>query len=245
MNLTIDIGNTNLTLGLFKADKLVKRDSLATKSSQYYDFFKRLFRKYTVDKVIVASVVPQATRKLEIALKKLKVKPVLILGKNLVVPVKNRYQFPQQVGQDRLVNAFACVKLYGCPGIVVDFGTAITFDVISRKKDYLGGMILPGIETSLSALKEKTALLPQVKLNQPPKELIGRNTRDSILSGVIFGFSGLTDNLIKKLKGKLGKNTLVIGTGGNIEFISSHCQEFTAVDINLTLKGLNLILSSH
>ncbi|MCX5707684.1 MAG: type III pantothenate kinase [Candidatus Omnitrophica bacterium] len=225
MNLTVDIGNTNLTLGLFKNNKLVIKAALATKNSQYYAFLKPFFRKYAIDTVIVASVVPQATRKLETALKKLKAKPVLILGKNLVVPIKNRYQFPKQVGQDRLVDAFACVKLYGSPAIVVDFGTAITFDVISRKQEYLGGMILPGIETSLSALKEKTALLPKVKLSRPPKEIIGRNTRDSILSGIIFGFAGLTDNLIKKLKLKLGKRTLVIGTGGNIKFISSQCRE--------------------
>jgi type III pantothenate kinase len=244
MNLTFDIGNTNLTLGLFKGDKLVLRDTLATKSNQYYTFLSRLFRKYAIDKVIVASVVPRATRKLESALKKLKVKPVFILGKNLVVPVKNRYQFPWQVGQDRLVNAFAAIKLYGSPAIVVDFGTAITFDAISSKQEYLGGMILPGIETSLAALYEKTALLPRIKLSSAPKGLIGKNTRDSMLSGVIFGFASLTDGIIKKFKLKLGQRTKVIGTGGNIKFISPHCPEFQAIDINLTLKGLNLILTN-
>jgi type III pantothenate kinase len=242
MNLTIDIGNTSVTLGLFQADKLMHRAALATRNNQYYTFFKPFFRKYPIDKVIVSSVVPQATRKLEVALKKLKIKHVIILGKNLVVPISNLYQFPGQVGQDRLVNAFAAIKLYGIPAIVVDFGTAITFDVISSKQEYLGGMILPGIETSLAALYEKTALLPRIKLDTAPKNLIGKNTRDSMLSGVIFGFASLTDGVIKKLKLKLGQRVKVIGTGGNIKFIFPHCQEFSAIDLNLTLKGLNLIL---
>ncbi len=244
MILAIDIGNTTITLGLFKNDKLLKRDALVTQSSQYFSFLQRYFTKYNIRKVIVSSVVPQATKKLEQALRRLKVKNTLILGKNLVVPIKNRYQFPEEVGQDRLVNAFAAIKLYGYPAIVVDFGTAITFDVISKKKEYLGGMILPGLETSLKALAEKTALLPKIGLSAPPKNIIGKNTRDSMLSGVIFGFASLTDGVIKKLKQKLGKNIKVIGTGGNIKFILRHCQELSTVDINLTLKGLNLILSS-
>jgi type III pantothenate kinase len=242
MNLTIDIGNTNLTLGLFKKNRLIKRLALATKSPDYYPFLKKLFSRYQIDKVIVASVVPKATRKLEVALKRLNASQVLILGKNLVVPIKNRYQFPKQVGQDRLVNAFAAIKLYGAPAIVVDFGTAITFDAISRKQEYLGGLILPGMETSLAALKEKTALLPKIKLSAAPQDLIGKNTRQSMLSGVIFGFASLTDGIVNKLKRKLGQNTKVIGTGGNIRFIRRHCQEFSATDIDLTLKGLNLIL---
>jgi type III pantothenate kinase len=245
MNLAIDIGNTNLTLGLFKNNKLLKKGALATNAKEYYSFLKLYFTRFKIEQVIVASVVPEATQKLELALKRLKTAKPLILGKNLLVPIKNRYQFPKQVGQDRLVNGFAAVKLFGSPAIVVDFGTAITFDVISRKKEYLGGLIVPGMETSLSALWEKTALLPRIKLDKAPKDLIGKNTRDSMLSGVIFGFASLTDGTIKKLKLKLGKNAKIIGTGGNIGFISRHCQEFTAIDINLTLKGLNLILSSH
>ncbi len=214
------------------------------RKNQCLSFLKKYFTKYPIEKVIVASVVPQATKKLEQALKRLKVKNTIILGKNLVVPIKNLYQFPQEVGQDRLINAFAAIKLYGYPAIVVDFGTAITFDVISEKKEYLGGMILPGLETSLRALAEKTALLPKIGLSAPPKNIIGKNTRDSMLSGVIFGFASLTDGVIKKLKQKLGKNIKVIGTGGDSKFILRHCQELSAVDINLTLKGLNLILSS-
>lgn len=242
MNLTIDIGNTSITFGIFKDNNLLKRLSLPTRPYCYNIFLSKLFRHYAFEAVIVASVVPAATKTLENALKQLGGKKPLILGKNLVVPIKNRYQFPKQVGQDRLVNAFAAIKLYGAPAIVVDYGTAVTFDVISSKGEYLGGLILPGIETSLAALKEKTALLPRIKLSQPPKNIIGRNTRQSMLSGVIFGFASLTQGVIYQLKQELGKNCRVIGTGGHIQLIAPYCPVFDAKDINLTLKGLNLIL---
>ncbi len=241
MILAIDIGNTNLTLGLFKNDKLLKRQTQAILNNQYLNFLKRYFANYNIEKVIISSVVPQATEKLKQALEKLKNKNTLILGKNLIVPIKNKYQFPKQAGQDRLVNAFAAVELYGCPAIVVDFGTAITFDAVSGKKEYLGGMILPGLQTSLNSLARETALLPKIKISKPPRDIIGKNTRNSMLSGVIYGFSSLTDGVINKLKHKLGKKTKIIGTGGNIELISKYCKVFSATDINLTLKGLNLI----
>jgi type III pantothenate kinase len=242
MNLAIDIGNTNLTLGLFQNGRLIKRDFLATRSPDYYPFLKRYFTRNIIDQVIVASVVPQATKKLESALRKLKAEKVFILGKNLVVPIKNRYQFPEQAGQDRLVNCFGAIKLYGYPAIVVDFGTAVTFDAVSRKKEFLGGIIFAGMETSLAVLEEKTALLPKVKITAVPKHVIGRNTRDSMLTGAIYGFSSLTDGLVRLLKRELGPRCQVIATGGNAELIAPFCRELTAVDLNLTLKALNLLL---
>jgi type III pantothenate kinase len=195
--------------------------------------------------VIVSSVVPKATTRLELALRFLKVKNVHILGRDLAVPIKNLYQYPRQVGQDRLVNGYAAARLYGVPAIVVDFGTAITFDIISAQKEYLGGLILPGLETSLSALSEKAALLPKISLAKPPKGLIGRNTKDSMLCGIIFGFASLTDSVTQELKDELlGKNAQVIGTGGNIRFISQYCHNFDSIDQDLTLKGLNLIFQT-
>jgi type III pantothenate kinase len=243
MNLSIDIGNTNITLGLFQGSQLLKRSAWETRKGTYYFLLKRYLKRRKVKKVIVSSVVPQATGEIERALKKLKVENIFILGKNLAVPVKNQYKIPRQVGQDRLVNAFAAINFYGSPAIVVDFGTAVTFDAISSKNEYCGGLIIPGLETSLSALAEKTALLPKIKLSQPSKQIIGKTTRNSMLNGLIYGFASLADGLIRKLKQELGKKTIVIGTGGNIELISSHCREFKAIDIDLTLKGLNLLLS--
>jgi type III pantothenate kinase len=191
--------------------------------------------------VIIASVVPHATK---IILKNLKtvlphIKP-LVLGKNINVPVKNKYSIPSQVGQDRLVDAYAAIRLYGAPAIVVDFGTAITFNVISKNKEYLGGIILPGLATSLNALAEKTALLPKISLEKPAK-LIGRNTKQSILSGIIFGFSSLADVLTAKIKHQIGRSAKVIATGGHSTIMKSYCSGFNAIDKDLTLKGLMMI----
>ncbi len=244
MILAVDIGNTNITLGFFKNSRLVERAAVATAAGQYFSFLKKYLNNYSVDKIIVSSVVPQASKKLKQAFKKLKINDAFILGENLLVPIKNKYQSPQHAGQDRLVNAFAAVKLYGCPAIVADFGTAVTFDAVSKKGEFLGGMIFPGIEASLSVLAQKTALLPKIDLISRPKAMIGKNTRESMLSGMIYGFSSLSDGVIKKLKRELGENTIAIGTGGNINIISGHCREFSIIDINLTLKGLNLILEA-
>jgi type III pantothenate kinase len=240
MLLAIDIGNTNIACGLFKKDRIIKRFSFPTKPGQYYYFLKRELKKNIPDSAIIASVVPKATSRLELALRFLRVGQLIVLGENITVPIKNRYRYPKQVGQDRLVNGFAAVKLYGTPAIVVDFGTAITFDVISKKKEYMGGMILPGLGISLDSLNQRTALLPRIKL-YAPSEFIGRDTKNSILSGIVYGFAGLTDTLIERIKNKLGKNVLVIGTGGDIGFIGRYCKKIDKIDKDLTLKGLNLI----
>lgn len=240
MLLAIDIGNTNITLGLFRKNRLIRRYSFATQQRYYRPFIKKLLSCQPIEAAIISSVVPQATKQIEKTIKNLTPTKVIVLGRDIIVPIKNRYLYPKQVGQDRLVNAYAALKLYGVPAIVVDFGTAVTFDVISRNREYLGGLILPGLEISLDALAEKTALLPRIKLAKP-KGLIGRNTANSILNGIVYGFSVLTDGLIDKLKSELNKNYKVIATGGNINFIAKYCTKFDAIDINLTLKGLNLI----
>ena len=241
MILAIDIRNTNITLGFFKENRLIERCAISTSASQYLSFLRKYFNKYPIEKIIISSVEPQAAKKLKQALNKLKFYDALILGENCFVPIKNKYQIPQQAGQDRLVNAFAAVKLYGCPAIVADFGTAVTFDAVSGKGEFLGGMIFPGMEASLTYLAQRTALLPKINLSGRPKDMLGRNTRDCMISGMIYGFSSLSDGVIRKLKQKLGKNIIAIGTGGNINLISGYCREFSVVDVNLTLKGLNLI----
>jgi type III pantothenate kinase len=241
MILTIDIGNTNITAGLFHGQRLVTKFSSPTRRTGYQTFLYTAARN-KVTSVIVGSVVPEVTAGLLKAVKRTfpGLKPE-ILGRNTVVPVKNKYKFPQQVGQDRLVNAYAAIRLYGYPAIVVDFGTAITFDVISPKKEYKGGIILPGLQTSLDALSEKTALLPKLDLARPAS-LIGRDTRNSMLSGIAYGFAGMTDTLITELCLRNRSKTAVIGTGGHIKFIAPYCKCFTAIDPDLTLKGLNLLV---
>ena len=237
--LAIDIGNTNINSGVFDKDKLLKKYVIPTNKKDYSSGLKNVFAKSDIDNVIVCSVVPDATSKIKKALKPF-CKNIFIVGKDIKVLIKNLYRNPKQVGQDRLVNAYAGVILYGAPLIVVDFGTAITFDVISKNKEYLGGMILPGVGISLDALAKKTALLPKVKL-RAPKELIGRDTKSSILSGVVFGFALTADGLACKIKDKIGRSAKFIGTGGNISFISKYCRSLDKIDPDLTLKGLNFI----
>jgi len=244
MLLTIDIGNTNISLGLFRKSSLVRRYQIPTKNKKYFPFLKKIICKNEIGDAIICSVVPSASKILERDLNRLLEKRILIIGKDIIVPIRNLYRKPKQVGSDRLVNAYAGFKLYGSPLIVVDFGTAITFDVVSKNKEYLGGMILPGLEISLDALATKTALLPKVKLEKP-KELIGRDTRNSMLSGIVYGFAAFTDCLVKRLKSKLGINTKVIGTGGNISLISKYCKQIDKIDIDLALKGLSLIYNNR
>ncbi|MDD5079213.1 MAG: type III pantothenate kinase [Candidatus Omnitrophica bacterium] len=238
MLLTIDIGNTNISFGLWTNGKLARKFDLDTKKYTLVQV-KRLLKNKKPDDVVICSVVPQATRRLELEFTRWLGKKIKVIGKNLKIKITNRYRQPKQVGQDRLVNAFAATALYGSPLIVIDLGTAVTFDIISGKKEYLGGMILPGLAISLESLCQRTALLPQVKVAQP-KEFIGRDTRNSMLSGVIYGFASLTDDLCRKIRAKIGKNAKVIGTGGNIRLLARYCHSIDKIDQDLTLKGLYL-----
>ncbi|HOW42863.1 MAG TPA: type III pantothenate kinase [Candidatus Omnitrophota bacterium] len=241
MLLAIDVGNSNLTFGIFKKNnRPVSRASAPTYPLRYGQCLAKLFRRSPIDAVIISSVVPAATQALKKELKHFSGARVHFLGGNLQVPIKNNYRFPEQVGQDRLVNAYAAVKLYGAPAVVVDFGTAITFDLISRRKEYLGGLILPGMRISLETLEEKTALLPKILLKKP-EEFIGRDTANSMLSGIVYGYAALTDELTARIRKLLGTAAPVIGTGGNIKLIAPYCRRFTTIDMDLTLKGLKLI----
>ena len=238
MLLAIDIGNTNISLAVFKGASLLKRAVLPTSAKSYKHILKKLIGRNDMQ-VVVCSVVPDATVRLRQELKRLGVK-AYIIGKEIKVPIKNLYRKPGQVGQDRLVNAYSGVRLYGAPLVAVDFGTAITFDSISASGAYLGGMILPGLGISLDSLASRTALLPKIKL-QPPREFIGKDTQSSILSGVVFGYAALVDELCARLKQKLGRRAKVVLTGGNARFMAKFCRNFDQVDPDLILKGLMLL----
>jgi type III pantothenate kinase len=239
MLLAIDIGNTNIGFGIFQANRMIRRFDIPTKDYALRKLKYNLGRLRITDAVI-CSVVPSATGILARDLKPLLARKPYIIGKDIVVPIKNLYRKPRQVGQDRLVNAYAGIRFFGAPLIVVDFGTAITFDVISKNKEYLGGLILPGLKISLDILAQRAALLPKIKLNAP-QEFIGRDTKNSMLSGIVYGFALLCDDLTGRIKEKIGKKAKVVGTGGNIGFIANYCNKFDKTDRDLTLKGLNLI----
>ncbi len=243
MLLAVDIGNTNISFGLFKAGSLIKRFSIPTKSYS----FSRLKAHFTgprPENAVICSVVPKINPIINRDLKALTGANPYNIGKQIKVPISNLYRRPLQVGQDRLVNAYAGVAIFGSPLIVVDFGTAVTFDVISAKDEYLGGMILPGLNLSLRALYENTALLPRVKLAQP-KEFIGKDTKNSILSGVVYGFASMSDDLVKMIKAKIGRSAKVIATGGDSAILKKHCKNIDCIDADLTLKGIYLVYNSQ
>ncbi|MFH0855472.1 MAG: type III pantothenate kinase [Candidatus Omnitrophota bacterium] len=234
MLLAVDIGNTNISLAVFKGSRIVKSWIIPVKK---YRPLRSL--GLPIKGALICSVAPQITRRLIIDIKKsLGIKP-LIIGKNAGVPLKNLYQEPKQLGPDRLVNAYAASRIYSTPVVVVSCGTAITVDAVSKNKEYLGGYILPGIHSLFLALSLNTALLPKVKLTAPDSG-IGRNTRGCILKGVILGGAGAIDALIEKIRLKTGKNTKVIGTGGDIELIKRFSKHKIKADKNLTLKGIFL-----
>lgn len=243
MLLAIDIGNTNISFGVFKGRKIVKKTAVPTRD-YIHKIITRKLGRVEIDDIIICSVVPKATRILAKDLKKIFSRTPRVLGKDIFVPIKNLYHKPKQVGQDRLVNAYAGIKLYGAPLIIVDFGTAITLDVVSRKGEYLGGIISPGVEMSLEVLVKRAALLPKIKI-QKPKVLVGRDTKNSMNSGIIYGTSCLVDGLLAKIRKKMsGKKAAVIATGGHSRLLSVYCRGINKSDPDLTLKGIKLILSS-
>lgn len=245
--LAIDIGNTNITAGLFKGTKLAAKTKMPTCCySSYGRSMKALIREGRLDpddveEVIVSSVVPLSLARFVVEARKAfpRVK-ISILGKDKIVPIKNLYKIKGEVGQDRLVNAYAAKALYGSPAVVIDLGTAVTFDVISKKGAYLGGLILPGIELSLCSLYKRTALLPKVELKEA-RYIIGKDTVNSMRGGILFGFGAMADGLVSRYKKILGKNTKVIATGGNCRLIKKYAKSIRIVDEDLTLKGLHII----
>ncbi|OGX32125.1 MAG: hypothetical protein A3D27_03290 [Omnitrophica WOR_2 bacterium RIFCSPHIGHO2_02_FULL_46_37] len=248
MNLVCDIGNTHIALGFFKKKRLVLKTKLETpKAAQFETFLKNTLSSKNIAfprirAGIICSVVPALNKKIKNALSSLTDKPVYLLGKDLTVPIKNLYAKPGQVGQDRLICAYMASLLYGAPAITVDLGTAITFDLVSENREYLGGVILPGLHLSLAALHQNTALLPGIKLEHP-ETIIGRDTRQSMLSGITFGFGSLIDGLADKLKKRLGAKTKVIACGGDALFIKPYCKKIDYFAPDLILIGLSKLLN--
>lgn len=244
--LAIDIGNTNITLGLFSGDRLVRKLKTPTGSRYLHGRCLRSIRALggsgdnDAPHIIISSVVPLALSRLIMELNKTSKCAISVVGRDRKAPIRNLYKNISEVGQDRLVNAFAAKTLYGSPSVIIDFGTAITFDVISGKGEYLGGLILPGIEMSLSSLHNKTALLPKVEL-KPATSIIGRDTVNSIRGGMLFGIGAMCDGLCAKYRKILGNKTIIIATGGNAGLIQRYTKSIRIVDEDLTLKGLKLL----
>ena len=248
MFIAVDIGNTTIAFAILKGAKIVERKRLDTHQSvadlkkqlgQLFSLWRRKHGKARGS--IICSVVPDALKLVERSVVQgFGIQP-LIVGKDVRVPIKNHYRKPQQVGQDRLVGAYAAKILYGQPAIIIDLGTAITFDVISHKGEYLGGAIVPGIRLSAEALYKKTALLPQIEI-RAPKKVIGQTTQESILSGLFFGYGCLCQGFIQMISSQIKGRPKVILTGGHTHLMKRFIESrIRVVDEDLVLRGLYLL----
>jgi len=249
MLLCIDIGNTNITLGLYQGETLGPRWRLATDHERMPDEFALqllgllahagLSSKEVCD-VAIASVVPPLTgRWVEVCRTYLACDP-LVVGADVRTGVRIRCEEPGAVGADRIVDAVAAYRLYGGPACVVDFGTATTFDAISAEGDYMGGAIAPGIGIAADALFQRAAKLPRVEIARPPS-VIGRNTVHAMQSGLLFGYVSLVEGMVARFKSELGPETKVIATGGLAELIAQETPVIQIVALWLTLDGLRMV----
>jgi len=260
MLLVLDVGNTNTVLGVYEtgtlgfvaktaSDRLLAHWRVATVMTHTVDEYGVLFRNlFAIGKVeaaevhgiIISSVVPPMDSTLrEVCERYFRLKPLFVEpGVKTGMPVL--YENPQEVGADRIVNGVAAFEKYGGPCVVVDLGTATTFDAISRKGEYLGGVISPGIGISARALFENTARLPFVDIKKPAK-VIGTNTVASIQAGLFFGYLGLVDGILERLISELGTDTKVVATGGLARLIGDNSKYIKNVDDLLTLEGLRII----
>ncbi len=253
MLLCIDIGNTNITIGLYEGDQLGPHWRLATDHGRMPDEFAMqligLFNFAQLDPtqihgVALASVVPPLTGKwVEVCRNYLELEPLVVTAQT-ETGVRILYDDPAAVGADRLVDAVAAHQLYGGPACIVDFGTATTFDAINREGDYLGGAIAPGIGISMEALFRHAAKLPKVDIAQPPAA-IGRNTVHAMQSGLLFGYVGLVEGMVARFRAELGDDMQVIGTGGLATVIANETTVIEHIAPWLTLDGLRMVYAMN
>jgi type III pantothenate kinase len=251
--LAADVGNTQSHMGLFEGDELVQHWRFATQVEATADELAvgvstllalRGLEAGAVNGTIVSSVVPQLTPEYQGMSQRYLQGECLILGPGVKTGMPIMLDNPRELGADRLANAVAAYDLLGGPCAVADFGTAITFDVVSDAGEYLGGVIGPGVEISMEALAQRTAKLPPIELGEPPSEaggVIGRSTHQSLLSGITYGFAGAVDAIARRIQGELGEEVRFVATGGHAAAIVPFCELIDEVDDLLTLTGLRLI----
>ena len=252
MLLAIDIGNTGITLGLFEGGKLGPHWRLASDNERTSDEYGILMTKLleraglrvnddgVIRGIAIASVAPALTGVLTRACRDyLRVDP-LVVDADTRIGIPLRYEDPRQIGADRVVNAVAACRLYKGPACVVDFGTATSFDALSADGEYLGGAIAPGIGVAADALFRRTAKLPRVDLCRPPS-VIGRNTVHSLQSGLLYGYVGLVEGMVRRFRAELGPEMKTIGTGAMVELIAGETDVIDIVNLWLSLEGLKII----
>lgn len=250
MILVIDVGNTNIVLGIYSKEKLIKNWRISTDKNKTYDEYGVLINQFfeyegidrvSIKSVIISSVVPTIMHSLEHMSKSYFGKEPIVVGPGIKTGLNIKYENPKEVGADRIVNAIAGYEKYGGPIIIVDFGTATTFCAISEDGEYLGGAISPGINISTEALFSKASKLPKVELIKP-KTVINRNTVASMQSGIIYGYAGMVDAIVNGMKREIqGEVRNVVATGGLSNLIASESSTITRVDGQLTLEGLRIV----
>jgi type III pantothenate kinase len=249
MLLAIDVGNTQTLAGVYHGDELLhewrmatEREATADELAAAHDQILRLRGGSlgALDEMVVGSVVPPLTAAYQsLAIKYLEHEP-LVVGPGVRTGISLAIDNPHELGADRIANAVAAHRRHGGPCIVVDFGTATTFDAISEAGEYLGGIIAPGIETSLDALASRAARLVKVDLVAPPRA-IGKSTVESMRSGIVFGTVALVDGVVARMKEEMGADTLVVATGGLASLVCRHSLQIDEVEPLLTLEGLRLV----
>lgn len=254
MLLVMDTGNTNTVLGVFSGDKLIHQWRIETNHHKTSDEYGMLIKSLLAHEgialedirgVAISSVVPPIVSSFaNMCRKYFRLKP-LIVGPGVKTGLNVKVDQPKETGADRIVNAVAGIHEYGAPLIIVDFGTATTFCYINKNKEYLGGVISPGIAISIEALISRASKLPKIEL-QFPKKVIGTNTVHSMQSGVIYGYIGLVEGILKRMKDEVGEEDIkIVATGGFANFLKKATNVFDITDSHLTLKGLKLIFEKN
>lgn len=249
MLLVIDVGNSNIVLGIYREERLVKDWRISTDKSktpdEYGILIHDLFRLAGIDfsdvtAIIISSVVPTLTGVLErLSRDYFGPKPYLV-GPGIKTGMPIHYDNPREVGADRIVNSVAGFEKFRCPLIIVDFGTATTFDYVNKKGEYCGGAIAPGLVVSMEALFQKASKLPRVEIARPPS-VIAKNTVNSMQSGIYFGYVGLVDGIVARMKAESRENPKVVATGGLAGLIAPESISIDVVEEFLTLEGLRIL----
>ena len=249
MLLTIDVGNTNLTLGLYEGEELGRHWRLATDHARMPDEYGLQFlgllenagcSPENLKGVSLASVVPALTMRVVQACREYLKQEPLIVDTGVKTGIKIRYEDPRAVGADRVCDAVAVMHLYGGPACVIDFGTATTFNALTKNGEYLGGAITAGINLAAEALSTRAAKLPNIDLQRPPS-IIGRNTVHAMQSGLIFGYVSMVEGMVSRFRAELGEDMQVIATGGLVEIVARETKVIEHIAPWLTLDGLRII----
>ena len=254
MLLVFDIGNTNMVLGVYDGDNLVRdwriNTDLNKTSDEYGVLIKSLFDASNislsvVDAIIVSSVVPAVMHSLENFCRKYCNISPMVVGPGIKTGLNIKYEDPKMVGADRIVNAVAAISKYNCPVIIIDLGTATTYCAVSKKGEYIGGAISPGMKISSEALFQKASKLPRVEL-VTPETVICKDTVSAMQAGIIYGYAGQVEKIVGLMKKELkDEGTLVIATGGLANMISQETNAIDVIDPNLTLEGLRIIYEKN